>query len=72
MATIKRFEDLEVCQLARELSKDIERLITKSDFKKNFTLINQMRDSSGSTMDNIAEGFEREGKQRIHPFSGNS
>lgn len=59
MATIKCFEDLLVWQKARELAKDIWDLTLKSPLSKVFSLTDQMRRSSGSTMDNIAEGFER-------------
>lgn len=62
MATIQRFEDLEIWQLARINCKQINHLIRATKhFKNDFTLVNQMRDSSGSVMDNIAEGFERGG-----------
>ncbi|MBS1657298.1 MAG: four helix bundle protein [Bacteroidetes bacterium] len=67
MATIKKFEELEIWQLARDLARDVETLIQENNFRHNFTLIDQMRRSSGSIMDNIAEGFEREGnKEFIH------
>lgn len=67
MATIKKFEDLEIWQMARDMARDTEALIRGNDFRHNFTLIDQMRRSSGSIMDNIAEGFEREGnKEFIH------
>ncbi len=62
MATITKFEDLEVWQLARELSKEIYSLTFIEPIKSDFRLKDQMRGSSGSIMDNIAEGFERGSK----------
>ncbi len=59
MATIKSFEDLEVWQFARELSKKIYSLTFIEPIKSDYRLKDQMRGSSGSAMDNIAEGFER-------------
>lgn len=65
MATIERFEDLEVWKEARELCKIVYRLTNKSPFSKDFDLVRQIRRSSGSTMDNIAEGYERDGKKEF-------
>lgn len=59
MATITRFEDLEVWQLARDLCNQIYPLTFIEPIKNDFRLKDQMRGSSGSAMDNIAEGFER-------------
>jgi four helix bundle protein len=59
MATITRFEDLEVWQLARALCKEIYSLTFIEPIKSDYRLKDQMRGSSGSAMDNIAEGFER-------------
>ena len=59
MATIQRFEDMEVWQLARELSKKIYSLTFIEPTRSDYRLRDQMRGSSGSAMDNIAEGFER-------------
>ena len=68
MATIKRFEGLEVWQIARELCRFIRQLTTKDDFARNYTLKNQIEKSSGSSMDNIAEGFGRGGRQEFVQF----
>ena len=61
MATIKRFEDLEIWQDARKLSKEIISISKSTDLNTDFKLKAQIKDSSGSVMDNIAEGFERNG-----------
>lgn len=68
MATIKRFEDLDAWKKARELSKKIFELTDKGSFKQDFALINQINSSSGSVMDNIAEGFERGGRKEFLQF----
>ena len=68
MATIKRFEDLDIWQLARELCRDINLIITTTTLNKNFKLRDQIDASSGSVMDNIAEGFERDGKNEFRQF----
>ncbi len=67
MASIKTFEELIVWQKARELAKNIWDLTFIERFSKDFSLADQIRKSSGSVMDNIAEGFERGGnKEFIH------
>lgn len=68
MATYKRFEDLEVWQLARRLLLLIFGFTQKKDFYRDFKLKDQIKDSSGSTMDNIAEGFDREGNAEFIHF----
>lgn len=61
MATISRFEDLEICQEARRLFNIIKDITIETDLKNDFRLKDQIKGSSGSVMDNIAEGFERDG-----------
>jgi four helix bundle protein len=70
MATIKRFEDIESWKLGNELCSKIGKHIVQGKFKKNFRLIDQMKGSSGSIMDNIAEGFERGTKGEFLLFLG--
>jgi four helix bundle protein len=55
MATINRFEDLEIWQNARKLSKEIIQISVTTDLKNDYKLKDQIKSSSGSIMDNIAE-----------------
>src|SRR5687768_6669768 len=68
MATIKRFEDLEVWQRARTLNTKLIPYLKILEETKNFNLKSQLDDAAGSVMDNIAEGFEREGNKEFIQF----
>ena len=57
---IERFEDIEAWQLARELTRKVYRLTKKSGFTKDYGLKRQIQDAAGSSMHNIAEGFDSE------------
>lgn len=66
--TIEKFEDLEIWQEARSLSKTIFSLTKKDPFSSDYKFRDQIRTSSGSIMDNIAEGFERGGNKEFSQF----
>lgn len=68
MATIKRFEDLEIWQLARRFSLDIFKITNIEPFSKDFKFRDQIRSAAGSAMDNIAEGFERSSRLEFINF----
>jgi four helix bundle protein len=68
MATINRFEDLEIWQNDRKLSKEIIEISNITDLKNDYKLKDQIKGSSGSVMDNIAEGFERDGNLEFRQF----
>ena len=70
MATIKSFEDIESWKKAREACKILDQIIDNGKFKNSFKLINQIEGSSGSVMDNIAEGFERGTRAEFIVFLG--
>jgi four helix bundle protein len=72
MATIKSFEDIESWKKAREICKLLGQFIDEGKFKNSFRLINQIEGSSGSIMDNIAEGFERGTRAEFIQFLGYS
>jgi four helix bundle protein len=68
MATISRFEDIDAWQLARKQNQWLRSIIVKTELKKDFPLKNQIEKSMGSIMDNIAEGFERNGNREFIQF----
>lgn len=65
---ITRFEDIEAWKLARTLTQKVYQLTRKGEFSKDFGLKNQIRDASGSSMHNIAEGFDAESNAEFIRF----
>jgi len=68
MSTFNRFEDILAWQKARELCKMLNGFTLKELFSRDFKLVSQIKSSSGSAMDNIAEGFERGGNKEFIQF----
>ncbi len=57
---IERFEDIEAWQMARELARKVYYLTKKPIFAKDYGLKRQIQDAAGSSMHNVAEGFDSE------------
>jgi four helix bundle protein len=70
MATIKKFEDLQIWKEARSLSLNVFKITKEGLFSKDFRFRDQIKASAGSVMDNIAEGFERSSRLEFINFLG--
>jgi len=70
MAAIKKFEDIKVWQKARAICQQVFKITSSKEFQEDYRFIHQIRSSSGSIMDNIAEGFERGGRKEYIQFLG--
>jgi four helix bundle protein len=68
--TFRKFEEIEAWQLARELCKQVKQITEKPEFSKDWDLRKQIRASSGSAMDCIAEGHERGNNTEFIYFLG--
>lgn len=68
MATFKTFEEIDAWKKARSLADRIFKLTLEGTFSKDYKLRDQINGSSGSIMDNIAEGFERGGNREFIQF----
>ncbi len=68
MAKAQKFEELAIFQMARELCKEVYKITKEKEFSKDSRFVQQIHASSGSVMDNIAEGFEREGNKEFVNF----
>ena len=68
MATIRKFEDLEIWQLARQLSQQVLFISKNTELKNDYRFKDQIKASSGSVMDNIAEGYERDGNVEFRQY----
>ncbi|MCH7479107.1 MAG: four helix bundle protein [SAR324 cluster bacterium] len=68
MAKIRRFEEIEAWQNARELTRAIYACARTGNFSRDFGLRDQICRASVSIMSNIAEGFERGGNAEFRQF----
>jgi four helix bundle protein len=70
MAHFSSFEDLEVYKEATLFCDAIWEIICNTSLQKDYKLKEQINGSSGSIMDNIAEGFGRGGNKEFIMFLG--
>jgi len=63
-----KFEDLQAWQKARELTNQVYSLCRGKPLALDYGLRDQIQRASVSVMNNIAEGFERHGKQEKWHF----
>ena len=68
MGYAKNFEELDIFQKARELCKDVYSITKEGEFHNDSRFVQQIHASAGSVMDNIAEGFERDGNKEFINF----
>ena len=68
MSAWKSFEDIEAWRLSREFCKDVFQIMQYDGLKTDYRLKDQINGSSGSVMDNIAEGYERNGNKEFIQF----
>jgi len=68
MSKFEKFEDIEVWQKARLLTKEIYLVCEKNGFKRDFALKEQIRKSAISIVSNIAEGFARRTNKEFIQF----
>jgi len=68
MASIKRFEDIQAWQKAREFTKLIYTETSKGPFAKDYPLNDQTKRAAISIMLNIAEGFGRKTDKELKQY----
>ena len=65
---MKTLSEVGIWNRAREMNKTIFELSTQEPLCKDYNLVNQIRRSSRSVMDNIAEGYGRGGNKEFIQF----
>ncbi len=65
---IDRFEEIEAWQLARGLARHVYTLTQKTPFARDYGLRGQIQNAAGSSMHNIAEGFDSESNREFIRF----
>ena len=68
MSKVDKFEDLAIYQSARNLCKEVYVITKDGDFSRDSRFVQQIHAAAGSIMDNIAEGFERQGNKEFVNF----
>jgi len=67
---IERFEDLDVWQTARVLTRRVYEVTNEGPFARDYGLRDQIRRAAVSVMSNIAEGFESRTQALFIEFLG--
>jgi four helix bundle protein len=68
MASVRKFEDLDVWKKSRNLVKAIYIVTRNPEFSGDWMLINHLRKTAISIISNISEGFERDGNREFINF----
>lgn len=68
MSKVGKFEDLIIFQMARNLTKEIYQATSLNSWKSDTRFVQQIHASVGSIMDNIVEGYERDGNKEFIQF----
>lgn len=68
MASINRFEEMEIWQESMSLAVDVYKLLKQDSFDKQFAISDQLRRSALSISSNIAEGFEHSNNKQFVRF----
>ncbi len=68
MATVERFEDLEVWQKAREVVNAVYQVSSDGLFSRDYALRDQIRRACISIPSNISEGFARRSNREFVQF----
>lgn len=68
MSKAAKFEDLAIFQMARDLCKEVYKITKDREFNKDSRFVQQIHAAAGSIMDNIAEGYERDGNKEFMNF----
>jgi len=65
---IDKFEDIEPWKEARQLVNSVYKVCRVNEFKKDYSLADQIKRAAVSIMSNIAEGFSRKGNKEFIQF----
>jgi len=68
MATVERFEELEVWQAARDVVNAVYKSSSNGAFARDYALRDQIRRAAVSIPSNIAEGFSRHSNKEFIQF----
>lgn len=65
---VQKFEDLAIFKMATDLCKKVYAITREGEFKSDYRFVQQIRAAAGSVMDNITEGYERDGNKEFIQF----